>query len=555
MDKVFFMDNNGITYASYITEVGAQAIAEILQENTSLHLSEMAISDDDTPITGAETELIGEKHRQPLSQLYIKESDQTQVIAETDISAKVGGWVIRKVAVFDNYGRLIVIARVPDSNKPILEDATKEVTIRVPITVDPAINDKVVLLIDHNIVKASRDWVQNLFNSHVDDKNNPHEVTAEQVGAAKDSDLTNHINDKNNPHQVTAEQVGAAKGTDLNNHINDKNNPHEVTAEQVGAAVLLNGYMEIYVPRDFASLTEAVASLDKYMIGVNGQVRIVLQAGEHSWPNGGIKHRDGDKITITGEKPPTRTVVASDIVSDKATTINNLKQIFPVVVNGSAGLNVFVSLYQIANILFVGGSIRLNNARVSSIDNVTIVDMYGTGLYTNSSIINNCKDLNIAHCGTGCEVRGGSNVYLRGTMAKYCSKGFYIYEDSNADISTCRADYNANGVHYIDAKSRAKSLQVNNNSMVGVRVEGNSSINLESSYLTYNGTALSTSNNSHVNAEFIKTNNNIGHAIAQYEASIVVATGAYTTLQGTTNVTKDVPNAWGGGIKTTSSWW
>ena len=51
-----------------------------------------------------------------------------------------------------------------------------------------------------------------------------------------------HLVDKNNPHQVTAEQVGAdAKGsaaavqTKLDTHTADRNNPHQVTAEQIGA--------------------------------------------------------------------------------------------------------------------------------------------------------------------------------------------------------------------------------------------------------------------------------------------------------------------------------
>jgi hypothetical protein len=133
-------------------------------------------------------------------------------------------------------------------------------------------------------------------NTHVADLNNPHQVTKEQVGLGnvdntsdldkpvsnatqelinevKESinsgnttitdNLTKHIEDYNNPHKVTKDQVGlgnvdntsdkdkplsdAAKeainevktlitssGTDLSNHIKDYTNPHRVTAEQVG---------------------------------------------------------------------------------------------------------------------------------------------------------------------------------------------------------------------------------------------------------------------------------------------------------------------------------
>ena len=87
------------------------------------------------------------------------------------------------------------------------------------------------------------------IDAHLVDKNNPHQVTAEQVGAdasgsaaAVQTKLDTHTANKNNPHQVTAEQVGAdasgsaaAVQTKLDTHTANKNNPHQVTAEQIGA--------------------------------------------------------------------------------------------------------------------------------------------------------------------------------------------------------------------------------------------------------------------------------------------------------------------------------
>lgn len=55
------------------------------------------------------------------------------------------------------------------------------------------------------------------------------------------TNLTNHINDKNNPHDVTAAQIGAATSSALNAHISDTNNPHQVTASQVGALPTTGG--------------------------------------------------------------------------------------------------------------------------------------------------------------------------------------------------------------------------------------------------------------------------------------------------------------------------
>ena len=107
---------------------------------------------------------------------------------------------------------------------------------------------------------------------HEADRANPHEVTAEQTGAAsgfvkesdlverlaayaKDADLkavelslANHKADFNNPHRVTAEQTGGGGGggdvsrqefdalkAQVETHAAARDNPHEVTAEQIGA--------------------------------------------------------------------------------------------------------------------------------------------------------------------------------------------------------------------------------------------------------------------------------------------------------------------------------
>ena len=101
----------------------------------------------------------------------------------------------------------------------------------------------------------------NGLNSHVTNYNNPHRVTAAQVGAyttgevddkvgALSTKLTALINNRNNPHGVTAGQVGAYTreqvdgfvatiraniGSVVDTHVKDFNNPHRVTAAQIGA--------------------------------------------------------------------------------------------------------------------------------------------------------------------------------------------------------------------------------------------------------------------------------------------------------------------------------
>ena len=76
------------------------------------------------------------------------------------------------------------------------------------------------------------------LQAHIDDTNNPHQVTPGQIGAATQAALQAHVGNTNNPHQVTAAQIGAATTGALNGHVNNTNNPHQVTLAQLGGAPL-----------------------------------------------------------------------------------------------------------------------------------------------------------------------------------------------------------------------------------------------------------------------------------------------------------------------------
>ena len=145
-------------------------------------------------------------------------------------------------------------------------------------------------------INSGNTTITDNLTKHIEDYNNPHKVTKDQVGlgnvdntsdkdkplsdAAKEAinevktlitssgtDLSNHIKDYTNPHRVTAEQVGLGnvnntsdldkpisnatqkeldkldakidkintdQGTDLSAHLRDFSNPHKVTKDQVG---------------------------------------------------------------------------------------------------------------------------------------------------------------------------------------------------------------------------------------------------------------------------------------------------------------------------------
>ena len=88
------------------------------------------------------------------------------------------------------------------------------------------------------------------LTGHIQNQNNPHGVTKQQVGLgnvanveqASKIDFQNHLNNRNNPHGVTKAQVGLGNVTNVeqaskqefNTHATNRNNPHNVTKSQVG---------------------------------------------------------------------------------------------------------------------------------------------------------------------------------------------------------------------------------------------------------------------------------------------------------------------------------
>ena len=137
-----------------------------------------------------------------------------------------------------------------------------------------AVNEEIATLKDDTRVEELGEKV----DAHIANVENPHQVTAVQVGAVEtdtydtkmaevDAALATaaeHAANVENPHGVTTEQIGAvatdsydAKMTEIDTalttaaeHAADQNNPHNVTVEQIGAvdATVFNGMVEQLTP-------------------------------------------------------------------------------------------------------------------------------------------------------------------------------------------------------------------------------------------------------------------------------------------------------------------
>ena len=90
--------------------------------------------------------------------------------------------------------------------------------------------------LDASDITDRRVWTSGL-GEHMDDTDNPHQVTPAQIGAATAVDLQAHKDDNSNPHQVTYDQVGAASAS----HTLGSHSDVDVAGAADGAILMLIG--------------------------------------------------------------------------------------------------------------------------------------------------------------------------------------------------------------------------------------------------------------------------------------------------------------------------
>ena len=97
---------------------------------------------------------------------------------------------------------------------------------------------------------------QSDLTAHIQNQNNPHNVTKQQVGLgnvtnveqASKQDFQHHLDNHNNPHSVTKAQIGLenvtnveqASKVDFDAHATNRDNPHGVTKTQIGLENVTN---------------------------------------------------------------------------------------------------------------------------------------------------------------------------------------------------------------------------------------------------------------------------------------------------------------------------
>lgn len=148
-------------FYSIITDKGAELINEALSKGEKIDLSFIAVGDSNGEYyepQSSQTELINEKYRTNIAEV-------TELTAKGLIPTDVGGFYIREIGIFDNHSNLILIAKQPETYKPIEnEGSTKELWIKV--TIRAISSDVLQLKVDKSLQYATVNWVLSLFDDY-----------------------------------------------------------------------------------------------------------------------------------------------------------------------------------------------------------------------------------------------------------------------------------------------------------------------------------------------------------------------------------------------------
>ncbi|EER6984392.1 phage tail protein [Escherichia coli] len=138
-----------------------------------------------------QTRLVHEVWRHTVNRVILDATHQNRIIAELVIPPETGGFWIREIGVFDEYGDLIAVGNTAESYKPtVAEGSGRAQTFRTILTVSSTAT--VALTVDNTMVMATVDYVNDKLKEHEQSRRHPDaSLTAKgfvQLSSATNSD-------------------------------------------------------------------------------------------------------------------------------------------------------------------------------------------------------------------------------------------------------------------------------------------------------------------------------------------------------------------------------
>jgi ribosomal protein L18 len=162
-------------YKAIITTAGAAKIAAASTGGTQLKITRMAVGDGNgtlpTP-NPAQTKLINEKYRATLNGLTVDKTLKNHIVAELIVPANVGGFWLREMGLYDDFGTLIAVSNMAESYKPKLEEGSgRTQTLRMILIVSST--EAIQVIAGGDTVLATKDFVADAIKEHEKTRNHP----------------------------------------------------------------------------------------------------------------------------------------------------------------------------------------------------------------------------------------------------------------------------------------------------------------------------------------------------------------------------------------------
>ena len=149
-------------YFSLLTATGANLLINAVANKTPVKLGKIAVSDSEIAPSEAATALENTKHEFAINSLTQDPQNSSILNVEGVIPSNVGGFNIRKFAIFTQSGEMFAVGRVPLSYKPALDQgAGSDVVFKIRILIGNVSN--IELKVDNSVVLATRDWAEKTF--------------------------------------------------------------------------------------------------------------------------------------------------------------------------------------------------------------------------------------------------------------------------------------------------------------------------------------------------------------------------------------------------------
>ncbi|ELP8459417.1 phage tail protein [Escherichia coli] len=182
-------------FKTVITDTGAKKLAQAAApDGKPVRLTHMAVGDGGGALPtpdSKQTRLVHEVWRHTVNRVILDATHQNRIIAELVIPPETGGFWIREIGVFDEYGDLIAVGNTAESYKPtVAEGSGRAQTFRTILTVSSTAT--VALTVDNTMVMATVDYVNDKLKEHEQSRRHPDaSLTAKgfvQLSSATNSD-------------------------------------------------------------------------------------------------------------------------------------------------------------------------------------------------------------------------------------------------------------------------------------------------------------------------------------------------------------------------------